>query len=94
MKPGPDSINKAAKTTFLSSKMASNSFRGCPSRGSESQVAKKTVLGTKKNTTNGHLLGSHFGPRIEKRHSKRHTKFNAEKVLKFYAKRLPKLNRN
>ena len=48
MKPGPDSINMEAKTTFLSSKMASNSFRGYPSRGSESQVAKKTVQGTKK----------------------------------------------
>ena len=48
MKRGPASIKIEAKTTFWSSKMASNSFGGCPSRGSESQVAKKTVWGTKR----------------------------------------------
>ena len=35
-------------------------------------------------------FGDHFGPKIEKRHSKRHAKFDAEKVLKINAKRLPK----
>ena len=35
-------------------------------------------------------FGDHFGPKIEKRHPKRHANFNAEKVLKINAKRLPK----
>ena len=35
-------------------------------------------------------FGSHFRPKLEKRHPKRHAKINAEKVLKINAERLPK----
>ena len=37
----------------------------------------------------GHF-GSHFRPKIEKRHQKKHAKLDAEKVLKISGKRLPK----
>ena len=89
MKRGPASIKMEAKTTFWSSKMASNSFGGCPSRGSESQVAKKTVRGTKK-YYKWTPFGLAFWTKSQKKYKKRHKKFNAEKELKLYAKRLPK----
>ena len=34
-------------------------------------------------------FGDHFRPKLKKRHPKRHANFNAEKVLKFNAKKLP-----
>ena len=66
MKRGPASIKMEATTTFWSSKMASNSFGGCPSRGSESQVAKKTVQGTKK-----HYKWTPFWARVLDQESKK-----------------------
>ena len=45
--PPQDTTKIASKTHLLSSKTASSSLRGCPSRGSENKVGKKAVPGTK-----------------------------------------------